>query len=200
MSPESAFRIALFATLVLTMGVVVYHRVQAHSSERFDRREEGVALAVTLRLAGLALWLFTLAYLIRPEWMQWAALPLADGVRWAGAAVGLLCAALMYWTLASLGKNLTDTVATRGGATLVTDGPYRLVRHPFYVVAGLLMLSVTLLTASAAIGAASLLVLTLLILRTPNEERRLLETFGEPYRKYRARTGAFFPKWPSRRE
>ena len=101
----------------------------------------------------------------------------------------------MYWTLASLGKNLTDTVATRTGATLVTDGPYRLVRHPFYVVAGLLMLSVTLLSASAAIGVAGLVVITLLALRTPNEERRLLETFGEPYAAYRWRTGAFFPKW-----
>ncbi len=194
MSPEIPFRLALLATLVLTMGVVVYHRVRAHSGERFDRREEGVALAVALRLAGLALWLFTLVYLIRPEWMRWAALPLIEPVRWAGAAVGLLCAGLMYWTLASLGKNLTDTVATRGGATLVTDGPYRFVRHPFYVVAGLLMLSVTLLTASAAIGIGGLVVLALLVLRTPNEERRLLETFGEPYEAYRRRTGAFFPK------
>ncbi len=100
----------------------------------------------------------------------------------------------MVWTLASLGRNLTDTVATREHATLVTDGPYRYVRHPFYVVAGLLMLSVTLLTASAAIGIAGLTVFALLVLRTPNEERRLLETFGEPYEAYRRRTGAFFPK------
>jgi protein-S-isoprenylcysteine O-methyltransferase Ste14 len=191
---EIPFRIALLAILVLTMSVVVYHRVSADSGERFDRRQEGTALAVVLRLAGFALWLFTLAYLIRPAWMHWAALPLVDGVRWLGAAVGVLCAGLMVWTLSSLGKNLTDTVATREQATLVTDGPYRFVRHPFYVVAGLLMLSVTLLTASAAIGVAGLVVATLLVLRTPNEERRLLETFGEPYEAYRRRTGAFLPK------
>jgi protein-S-isoprenylcysteine O-methyltransferase Ste14 len=141
------------------------------------------------------LWLFTLAYLIHPASMEWAALPLPSAVRWAGAVTGVLCAALMYWTLSSLGKNLTDTVTTRAGATLVTHGPYRYVRHPFYVVAGLLMLSVTLLSASAAIGAAGLTVITLLALRTPNEERRLAQAFGEPYEEYRRRTGAFFPKW-----
>jgi protein-S-isoprenylcysteine O-methyltransferase Ste14 len=119
-------------------------------------------------------------------------LPVA--VRWTGAVMGVSCAALMYWTLSSLGKNLTDTVATRAAATLVTDGPYRYVRHPFYVVAGLLMLSVTLLSASAAIGVAGLVVITLLALRTPNEERRLAQVFGEPYEAYRRRTGAFFPK------
>ncbi len=192
---DAPFRLMLLAILMLTMGVVVYHRLRAHSGERFDRRQEGTALAVVLRLAGLALWLFTLAYLIQPAWMQWAAMPLLDGVRWAGAAVGVLCSGLMYWTLSSLGKNLTDTVATRQQATLVTDGPYRFVRHPFYVVAGLLMLSVTLLTASAAIGFAGLVVLALLVLRTPNEERQLAETFGEPYAVYRRHTGAFFPKW-----
>jgi len=37
----------------------------------------------------------------------------------------------MYWTLSNLGKNLTDTVVTRAGATLVTTGPYRLVRLSF---------------------------------------------------------------------
>ncbi len=195
MSSEAPFRIALIAVVVLTMIVVVYHRVQAHSGERFDRRQEGLALAIALRLSGLALWLFTLAYLIYPASIQWAKLPLPAALRWSGAVTGLLCAGLMFWTLASLGKNLTDTVATRAGATLVTDGPYRLVRHPFYVVAGLLMLSVTLLSASAAIGVAGLVVITLLALRTPNEERRLLETFGEPYAAYRRRTGAFLPKW-----
>ncbi len=198
MSPETPFRIALVVNIVLTMSVVAYHRVQAHSGERFDRRQEGTALAIGLRTAGLALWLCTLAYLIQPAWMQWAAMPLSDAVRWLGAAIALLCAGLMFWTLSSLGKNLTDTVATREQATLVTGGPYRYVRHPFYVVAGLLMLSVTLLTASAAIGVAGLCVLTLLVLRTPNEERRLLDTFGERYEAYRRRTGAFFPKWRGR--
>ena len=41
-------------------------------------------------------------------------------------------AVLLIWTLRSLGPNLTDTVVTRQAHTLVTRGPYRWVRHPFY--------------------------------------------------------------------
>ena len=100
----------------------------------------------------------------------------------------------MYWTLSSLGKNLTDTVVTRKAATLVTNGPYRWVRHPFYVTAALLMFSVTILTANWLIGASSMLVLALLAIRTPKEEQILIDTFGDDYRQYMARTGRFVPR------
>ncbi len=94
----------------------------------------------------------------------------------------------------SLGKNLTDTVVTRSEATLVTNGPYRWVRHPFYVTAALLMASVTLLSANWLIGLSSFVVMALLIARTPNEERKLIEKFGDEYRKYIATTGRFIPR------
>ena len=115
-------------------------------------------------------------------------------VRWVGVATGAVCSILMYWTLSSLGKNLTDTVVTRKEATLVTDGPYRWVRHPFYVTAALLMASVTVLTANWLIGLSNLLVLSLLAVRTPKEEQMLIERFGQQYRDYMARTGRFIPR------
>jgi protein-S-isoprenylcysteine O-methyltransferase Ste14 len=106
----------------------------------------------------------------------------------------MLCSLLMYWTLSSLGKNLTDTVVTRTAATLVTHGPYRWVRHPFYVTAALLMASVTLLSANWFIGFASVVVMALLIVRTPNEEAMLIKRFGDEYRTYMIRTSRFIPR------
>ena len=86
----------------------------------------------------------------------------------------------MYWTLTNLGKNLTDTVATRRDATLVTSGPYHFVRHPFYVTAALLMAGVALLSANWFIGACGLAGIVLLVARTPKEEEKLVEKFGDP--------------------
>lgn len=195
MPAELPFRIALTIVIILTMGVTVYHRLQAASSgERISRKEEGYLLAIVLRGAGLVLWIATFTYLLVPAAIPWAMFPLPAWVRWGGVAAGALCAILMYWTLSSLGKNLTDTVVTRAEATLVTHGPYRWVRHPFYVTAGLLMASVTLLTANWLIGVSSLLVLVLLAVRTPKEEQLLINRFGQQYRDYMARTGRFIPR------
>lgn len=195
MDLEIPFRVALAVVMFLTMAVTIYHRLQAASSgEKISRKEEGYLFAIVLRLAGLCLWIATFAYLIYPPCVEWAAIPLPEWVRWIGVVTGALCSLLMYWTLSSLGKNLTDTVVTRAAATLVAHGPYRWVRHPFYVTAALLMASVTVLTASGLIGVSSLIVLVLLAVRTPKEEQMLIERFGQQYRDYMARTGRFFPR------
>ncbi len=195
MPSENPFRVALVIVIVLTMAVTVYHRWQAaKSGETISRKEEGYAFALTLRLAGLCLWIATFGYLFFPASFQWAMFLLPTWVRGVGAITGALCSLLMYWTLSSLGKNLTDTVVTRKTATLVTNGPYRWVRHPFYVTAAMLMASVTVLTANWFIGLTSLIVLVLLAVRTPKEEQMLIERFGDQYREYMAKTGRFIPR------
>lgn len=195
MPSEIPFRIALVIVIALAMGVTLHYRLQAAASgERISRKEEGHIFAITLRLTGICLWIATFAYLIFPSSVQWASLPLHKNIRWMGVAGGVACTVLMYWSLHSLGRNHTDTVVTRKDATLVTNGPYRWVRHPFYVTAALLMASVTVLTANWLIGLTSLAVLALLAIRTPKEERLLIERFGQQYREYMARTGRFVPK------
>lgn len=200
MHTETPFRIALVVVILLTMSVTIYHRLQAgRSGEKVSRNEEGLAFAIVLRLAGFALWIATFGYLIFPESVQWASIPLPTWIRWIGVIAGVFCSWLFYWTLHSLGKNLTDTVAIRSGATLVTHGPYRWVRHPYYVAAALLMASVTVLTANWLIGLTSLIVLVLLAVRTPKEEEMLVERFGDDYREYMRKTGRFLPRLRAKR-
>ena len=194
MPSETTFRFALVVVILLTMAVTTYHRIKARSGEKISHREEGYLFATVLRLAGLVLWISTFGYLIFPAYFLWAAMALPTWLRWIGVATGALCSLLMYWTLSSLGKNLTDTVVTRAEAKLVTHGPYRWVRHPFYVTAALLMASVTLLTANWFIGISSVAVLALLAIRTPKEEQMLIERFGQQYRDYMVTTGRFIPR------
>src|SRR5688572_25504278 len=195
MPTENPFRITLVVVIVLTMAVTAYHRLQAaKAGEKISHKEEGYLFATILRLAGLALWISTLGYLIFPAYFQWASMPLPTWLRWTGVVTGALCSLLMYWTLSSLGKNLTDTVVTRAEAKLITNGPYRWIRHPFYVTAALLMASVTLLTANWLIGLSSAAVLAFLSVRTPKEEKMLIERFGQQYRDYMARTSRFIPR------
>src|SRR5262245_4388771 len=132
--PDDPFRAILIAGAALVFPMVLYHRIRAHvPGEHFDRRAEGALIYATLRPTGLLYMLGLIATMASPRTMAWASMPLPETARWAGVALGAASVALFFWTLRSLGKNLTDTVATRAAATLVTRGPYRWVRHPFYV-------------------------------------------------------------------
>ena len=196
MHDETWFRIALVVVILITMTIGIPHRMKAAASgERISHKDEGYLFAAILRLAGLLLWISTLAYLLYPDSVALASIPIPTSLRWFAIIAAIASTALFYWTLSSLGKNLTDTVVTRKDAVLVTHGPYRWVRHPFYLSAALLMASVTGLTANWLIGISSLLVLALLAIRTPKEEQMLIQRFGDDYRRYIETTGKFFPRF-----
>jgi protein-S-isoprenylcysteine O-methyltransferase Ste14 len=101
---------------------------------------------------------------------------------------------LGYWVFSSLGNNISPTQATRHGHQLVTHGPYRFVRHPLYTTGTLAYLALSLITVKWWIIVALAPGLLFVLLRTPAEEDRLLETFGNDYGAYAQRTGRFVPK------
>ncbi len=194
MSADRPFQIALLAVLVVLLPVGVYHRLKSRTREKLDRRQEGWFMLVTLRLTGFAGWLVLLVWLIKPTWIAWAALPIPVWLRWVGAGLLLPTGALLVWTFRSLGQNLTDTVVTRQQHTLVTTGPYRWIRHPFYTSAALMIPATTLLTANWLFLAFGSAVFGLLAVRTDREEANLIARFGDDYRSYMRRTGRFFPR------
>ena len=65
-----------------------------------------------------------------------------------GCGPALVAGLVLVWMFRTLGRNLTDTVVTRNQHTLVTSGPYRWVRHPFYSSAALLILGSSLAAAT----------------------------------------------------
>lgn len=194
MNADAIFRPYVIAIFVVVMLIAIPFRIKSQSTgEKLDRMQEGLFILVTLRLAGAALWFGAIAFMINPAWMAWASLPFPNGIRWAGVVVGLVTPLLLLWTLNTLGSNLTDTVVTRQAHTLVTRGPYRWVRHPFYDCMGLFVLSLGLAAANWFVLAAGVVVFTLLAIRTRIEEEKLLARFGDPYRAYLQRTGRFLP-------
>jgi protein-S-isoprenylcysteine O-methyltransferase Ste14 len=192
---ESTFRAVALANLALCLPIGVYFRLKSLvGGEKLARREEGVFIMVGLRLCGLLAWVVMASYLINPASVSWSSLFLPSWLRWVGASLGLsVVPSLLFWTFHSLGKNLTDTVVTRRHHTLVTYGPYRWVRHPFYGVVFLWGLSLSLLTANWLIAVLGLTVMAMLVTRTRVEEAKLTERFGDEYQAYARRTGRFFP-------
>ena len=195
MNDDHLFRVILIVGSSVLLPIAAYHRLKSQATgEKLDRRQEGLFILFTLRPVGIVGMLGLIAYMVNPSWMTWSSVPLPAWVRWTGVGVGVIAGALLIWTLRSLGKNLTDTVVTRTEHTLVTSGPYRWVRHPFYVSLALCVAANLLATANWFIFASGTLLFILIVIRTRKEEELLLARFGDAYRRYMERTGRFLPQ------
>ena len=199
MSDDQTFRILLIVGIAGVLPIIAYHRIKAHTGERLDRRQEGWFVLATVRPIGIAFMIALVVYAVSPARMAWSAVPLPGWIRWVGFGLLLATGALLFWTLHSLGSNLTDTVVTRPRHTLVMRGPYRWVRHPFYCSVALLILSTSLIAANWFLMLTGPVALAMLVVRTPIEEARLIERFGDDYRAYMARTNRFIPTLRARR-
>jgi len=193
MNDDQLFRLILIAGCVALVPMGVYHRLKSRTGEKLDRTQEGLFILIALRLAGILGWVGLLAYLINPVWMTWAALPLPVWLRWIGVGFLAIAGGLCVWTLRNLGKNLTDTVVTRKQHTLVTSGPYRWIRHPFYTSAALMIPASFLSAANWFFLVSGCAVFLLLMIRTRKEEENLIARFGDEYRNYMQRTARFVP-------
>lgn len=192
---DQTFRAILIAALLVLLPVMVYHRVKSQlTGEPLDRWQEGPLILFTLRPIGVAGMLGLVAYMVDPRWMAWSSMDLPVWLRWVGVGTGGMAGVLLVWTLRSLGKNLTDTVVTRRQHTLVTHGPYRWVRHPFYDTMALSMLANALTAANWFLLLTGGAVLLLIVARTRTEEANLRLRFGDVYQAYVERTGRFVPK------
>jgi protein-S-isoprenylcysteine O-methyltransferase Ste14 len=195
MNTEETFRSVLIVICLIVFPIALYHRLRSQATrEKLDRMQEGWFILATLRPAGLAFLVGLIAYMRDPRSMSWSSMSLPVALRWTGLVLCAAAAGWLTWTLRHLGKNLTDTVVTRRHHTLVTTGPYRWVRHPFYDAVGLLVAGTSLLAANWFLVTAGGTLLIMIVIRTRREEERLLARFGEAYRDYMARTGRFLPR------
>jgi protein-S-isoprenylcysteine O-methyltransferase Ste14 len=77
----------------------------------------------------------------------------------------------------------------------VTQGIYQYLRHPIYTAHILWGLAQAMMLPNWLVGWLSLpLIILVFMLRIPNEERMMMEQFGEEYRRYMEKTGGLFPK------
>jgi protein-S-isoprenylcysteine O-methyltransferase Ste14 len=187
-------RTVLLAGFAIVMPIGIYHRLRSSTDERLDRRQEGWLILLSLRPLALAAMVGLMAFLIEPSWMAWASFHLPSWVRWSGVCLGVGSGGLLIWTFRSLGHNLTDTVVTRRNATLVTDGPYRWVRHPFYLAFAMAVVANTLITANVYLAITGTAAFLAIVARTSIEESKLINRFGQDYVDYMRQTGRFLPR------
>lgn len=195
MTEETPFRIVLIVASVLQAVISFFYFKKARAgSTIFRRREEGLLLTIAIALPYAAYALGLLAYLINPVWMDWSSIAFPAGVRWSAIVPLLLGGGLMLLGLRHLGFNLSISISTKTDHSLITSGPYRRIRHPLYAGGMLESVGVCLLMANWFVALTAALFWVLIAYRTPLEEKKLIECFGDEYREYMQQTGRFLPR------
>jgi protein-S-isoprenylcysteine O-methyltransferase Ste14 len=115
------------------------------------------------------------------------------GVVWIGAPLVLVGLLFATWARFHLGANWSSTVTLKEDHELIRTGPYRFVRHPIYT--GILL---AVAGSACAIGQwrgvlAFALTLGGLLYKSQVEERLMLATFGDTYRRYRSEVKRLIP-------
>lgn len=188
----------IFGALLFFAGTSIsffFRRKSETQGDKVSFQAEGTFVKIALRLAGLAMWLSVILWLINPRWMAWAQMDIPPVLRWFGVVLGFVCLPLTYWLFSSIGTNITQTVETRADHQLVTRGPYRYVRHPLYTVGMAMFFAFALMASNWFIALATALVLVMLLIRLPKEEQKLIDRFGDQYRQYMQQTGKLLPRF-----
>jgi hypothetical protein len=130
-----------------------------------------------------------------------AALPagiFVDAVRPGAALVAVVCLLLTARCWARMGKHWRMDVALDAKTELITDGPFRRIRHPIYAYQALLMMCSAVVLPTAPMLALAAIHIVLVNVKARNEERHLLASHGEAYARYVERTGRFLPRFRTR--
>ncbi len=115
-------------------------------------------------------------------------------VRWVGVAMEIAGLGIRAWGMAVLGRFYTRTLRVVGDQTVVTAGPYRLIRHPGY-------LGSLLVWTGYCVGTGNWIALTVVAVlmsgaygwRIRSEERLLVDSLGTAYADYQRRTARLVP-------
>ncbi len=112
-----------------------------------------------------------------------------------GSLIALCAIALLFATHRALDGNFSTTIDVGKERSLVTTGPYRLVRHPMYVAYLMFFLGLLAVSKNLAFGlSGAAIILSLMVIRIRYEEASLLERFGEEYARYAESVPRFFPR------
>ena len=146
-----------------------------------------------LFLVFLGMFVLPMLYVLTP-WFNFAnySLPV-----WANI-LGVLTFAIALWLFwqshHDLGKNWSPTLQVREDHTLITQGIYQTIRHPMYTAIWLWAIAQGLLLANWITGLSGIITFgTLYFLRVGNEEKMMLEQFGDHYQAYMQKTKRLLP-------
>jgi len=187
--------IAKFVFVVMAVGwyVIRYRYARRARREKVLRSARGPRenTLLLISLTGLGIVPFIYIATAIPHFALYDFRPVQA---WLGVFVAVAALVMFRLTHRALGRNWSLSLDVRENHHLIKDGIYRKIRHPMYSAFWLWAVAQALLLPNLVAGFAGLIGFgTLYFGRVAREEQMMLETFGDEYREYMARTGRIIP-------
>lgn len=110
------------------------------------------------------------------------------------AAICYLCSIAIFWWAIFTAKELDFAFSNRVGS-IVTTGPFRFVRHPFYLSYVLAWIGNSLLFNSLILWITLFYLMTFYFLSAKKEEKVILKSvYSKEYEQYIQEVGMFLPR------
>jgi protein-S-isoprenylcysteine O-methyltransferase Ste14 len=158
------------------------------------RLKEGVASQLPYTLLTVAAYYFMFGDSAGHGPLGAALLPPSRWLDLLGVAITVAGLGVAVWARACLGGNWSSSVTVKVAHQLITNGPYRWVRHPIYSGMILALLGTALVRDEPRGLLAVLLLYAGFMIKSRIEERFMTRIFGAEYENYRRHTGAIFPR------
>ena len=183
----------VFVMLAVGWYVIRYKYARRSRREKILRTDRGPRETALLLISLTGLGIVPLVY-VATGIPHFAAYTFHPVQAWLGLFVAIAALVMFHLTHRALGRNWSISLDVREDHQLVTHGIYRRVRHPMYSAFWLWAVAQALLLPNWVAGFSGLVGFgSLYFGRIAREERMMLETFGDGYRAYMARTGRIFP-------
>jgi len=190
--------LAIAANLVVTAAFLLIALAITVDFAAYHRRDDVVVSSDrSLVETGTMTAFFVVYYLVARFRVSEVAVP--GGARSAMVVAGMLLVVLgvvfNVWGRLLLKARWTNQIKVFAGGTLVTGGPYAVVRHPLYASLIWAFIGGTLIYANPlALVLTAAVFVPMMYVRAKKEDAVLAGTFAGQFEAYRARTGMFFPK------
>ncbi|HSL43045.1 MAG TPA: protein-S-isoprenylcysteine O-methyltransferase [Anaerolineales bacterium] len=182
--------VAILIEIIIRIPLNNRRKQEKMSEQRVTRQERTL-----LGLLSLAMFFVPIIY-AATSWLDFASYTLPAWAGWLGVLI-LAGALFVFWRAhADLGLNWSPSLEIREKHELITRGIYGVIRHPMYASQFLWVIAQPLLLQNWIAGFLNLLVFVpFYFLRVKEEERMMMETFGDQYQTYMKTVGSVLPKF-----
>jgi protein-S-isoprenylcysteine O-methyltransferase Ste14 len=141
MNDEMVFLVLFVAIIFMGTCIRGYYtrkiqktRQRLSVKERVEEMIRAEGRICTVLFIAEAIYLITLLplYLLFSSNLLLFQMPIPDWLRWLGVGLGFLSVPFLAWVHYVLDKGWSVTLKLQTGHKLVTNGPYRRIRHPMY--------------------------------------------------------------------